>query len=96
MHPNKVVRQRVETLTDLPNIGRAGAADLVRLGIMVPGDLIGKCPFEMYQQLGVLTGKAQDPCVLDVFMSITDFMAGGEARHWWSYTPTRKCTLKRC
>ncbi len=36
MNPTKVVRERVRTLTDLPNIGPACAADLRRLGITEP------------------------------------------------------------
>lgn len=33
MHPSKVVREKMCKLTDLPNIAKAGAADLVLLGI---------------------------------------------------------------
>jgi len=94
MQPAKVIRERVQTLTDLPNIGPAGAADLMLLGIHVPSDLVGCCPLEMYDQLCKKTGKVHDPCVLDVFMSITDFIAGGEAKSWWSYTPDRKRLLE--
>ena len=28
MHPDKVIREKVTKLTDLPNIGKASAADL--------------------------------------------------------------------
>jgi hypothetical protein len=28
--------------------------------------------------------------MLDVLMSITDFMNGNEAKVWWAYTPERK------
>ena len=38
------------------------------------------------------TGTA---CVLDVFLSITDFMAGNPPRVWWHYTAERKRTLAR-
>ncbi|MBU1659139.1 helix-hairpin-helix domain-containing protein [bacterium] len=40
------------------------------------------------------SGKRQDPCVLDVFMSIIDFMNGNEARVWWDYTKERKKILQ--
>lgn len=90
MHPDKVVRERVRRLTDLPNIGPACAGDLQRLGIDAPAQLIGQDPRELYERLCVLTGTRQDPCVLDVFISITRFMAGEPARPWWHYTAERK------
>ena len=37
-----------------------------------------------------MTGVRHDPCVLDVFMSITRFMDGEAPRAWWDYTPERK------
>lgn len=90
MHPSKVNRSRLSTLTDLPNIGKAGAEDLRLLGIQRPGQLIGKCPFEMYEALCKKTAVGHDPCVIDVFMSVTRFMAGEEPQPWWAYTSERK------
>ncbi|HQO29006.1 MAG TPA: helix-hairpin-helix domain-containing protein [Accumulibacter sp.] len=95
MHPDKVSRCRLETLCDLPNIGPASAADLRQLGIDTPADLHDRCPLEMYRQLCTMTGKVQDPCVLDVFLSITDFIAGGQAKRWWAYTAERKRLLNQ-
>jgi hypothetical protein len=37
----------------------------------------------------------QDPCVLDVFMSIVHFMDGGEALPWWSFTEERKRSYRK-
>ena len=37
-------------------------------------------PFVLYQALCAHTGKRQDPCVLDTFMAITDFMRGAPPR----------------
>lgn len=90
MNPNKVERAKVVALTELPHIGKAGAADLRLLGIHEPQQWVGKCPFAMYEQLCALTGMRHDPCVIDVFMSVTRFMAGEEARPWWAYTEQRK------
>ena len=90
MHPNKVQRDRVRALTDLPNIGRAMAADLELLGIHRPDELRGQCPYDMYERLCRLTDTRQDPCVIDVFLSITDFMAGNPPRVWWEFTEERK------
>ena len=90
MNPARVDRVRVRQLTDLPNIGKAMADDLRRLGIREPAQLKGKSPFELYERLCRLTGQRQDPCVLDVFMSITAFMSGEPPRPWWDYTAARK------
>jgi hypothetical protein len=90
MNPARVDRARVRQLTDLPNIGKAMADDLRRLGIREPAQLKGKSPFELYERLCRLTGQRQDPCVLDVFMSITAFMNGEPPRPWWDYTAARK------
>lgn len=93
MHPSKVNRQQLNKLTDLPNIGKAGAEDLRILGIDRPDQLVGKNPFVMYQELCLKTAKQHDPCVVDVFISIIDFMNGGEPRVWWHYSEQRKCVM---
>lgn len=95
MHPSKVDRNRVVVLTDLPNVGEAGAKDLRLLGIHKPSQLEGNCPFEMYEMLCEKTASRHDPCVIDVFMSVTRFMAGEEPRPWWTYTAERKLSLKQ-
>ncbi len=93
MHPKKVRRNRVKALTDLPNIGPALEADLQLLGISEASQLCGRCPYAMYDELIRLTQIRQDPCVLDVFISITHFMNGGKAKPWWEFTAQRKQTL---
>ncbi len=95
MNPAKVDRTRVVALTDLPNIGKACAEDLRLLGIHKPGQLFGRSPFKMYEMLCEKTGSRQDPCVLDVFMSVTRFMAGEEPLPWWAYTQERKQLLRQ-
>ncbi len=90
MNPAKVDRNKLLQLTDLPNIGKAGAADLRLLGIQTPDDLIGCDPFELYCQLCAITQARHDPCLLDVLISITRFMQGEPARVWWGYTEERK------
>lgn len=93
MNPSKVDRTRVEKLTDLPNIGKASAEDFQILGIHKPSQLVGKCPFEMYETLCKKTATHHDPCVIDVFISATRFMAGEAPRPWWEYTEERKQSL---
>lgn len=90
MNPNKVDRCRLNSLLDLPNIGKAAAADLRLLGIEHPMQLLGQNPEAMYFDLCRLTGVRHDPCVLDVFLSVTRFMAGDPPQPWWAYTAERK------
>lgn len=90
MNPDKVRRDRLGRLTDLPNIGPAMAKDLLLLGVHEPRQLVGMSPFQMYETLCEKTGVRHDPCVIDVFMSITGFMAGDDPQPWWAYTPLRK------
>lgn len=78
------------TLESIPNIGPAIARDLRRLGIDTPSALIGQDPGKLYLDLCILTGARQDPCVLDVFIAATRFMAGDPPQPWWHYTPERK------
>lgn len=90
MNPSKVQRGHTVDLTDLPNVGPAVARDLASIGVRLPADLAGRDPLEMYLSLCERTGTRQDPCVLDTFMSITDYVAGNEPRPWWAYTEERK------
>jgi Pathogenicity locus len=95
MHPSKVDRDRLNALTDLPNIGKAGASDLRLLGFDTPIEIVGADPFEMFTRLCVTTGVAQDPCVLDVFIAVTRFLAGEDPQVWWHYTDERKQMMDR-
>lgn len=90
MNPAKVRREQVRQMQDLPNIGPAMAADLTLIGIEAPEQLIGRDAFELYRALCDKTGVRHDPCVIDVFLSIVDFMAGGEPQPWWAFTAERK------
>ena len=94
MHPSKVDRNQLGTLTDLPNIGKACAADLQLLGISTPTQLIGVDPYQLFEQLCQQTGSQIDPCMLDTFISITRFMAGEAPKPWWAYTAERKENLR--
>ncbi|MFO1327566.1 MAG: helix-hairpin-helix domain-containing protein [Rubrivivax sp.] len=79
-----------ERLEQLPNIGPSIAGDLRLLGVRHPAELAHRDAFVLYQSLCAITGKRQDPCVLDTFMAAVDFMRGAPARPWWSYTAERK------
>lgn len=90
MNPAKVRREHVRKLTDLPNIGPAMARDFALLDIRTPDELVGRDPLQLYHALCRKTGTRQDPCVLDVFMSVTRFMDGDDPKPWWDYTAERK------
>ena len=79
-----------EVLEQLPNIGPSLAADLRALGIAHPSELATRDAFALYQALCAHAGRRQDPCVLDTFMAITDFMRGAAPAPWWAYTARRK------
>lgn len=96
MNPRRVDRASVRLLTDLPNVGSATAGDLRLLGYQSPDGLVGADPFAMYQRLCSITGQRHDPCVIDVFMSVTSFMNGEPPRSWWEFTEERKRRLAEC
>jgi len=89
--PRKALQAALcETFEQLPNVGPAMAGDLRALGLQHPRELAHRDPFVLYQTLCAHTGKRQDPCVLDTFMAITDFMRGAAPGPWWTYTAQRK------
>lgn len=90
MNPARVVRENVRRFTDLPNIGPAAARDFELLGYREPAQLAGADPLALYRSLCATTGARHDPCVLDVFMSVTQFLDGGAAEPWWNFTEQRK------
>ena len=77
-------------LEQLPNLGPSIAAALRLIGVLHPQALAQQDALQLYQALCRVTGKRQDPCVLDTFMAATDFMRGAPARPWWDYTAQRK------
>lgn len=90
MNPDNVVREQVRRFTDLPNIGPASAQDFQLLGFTQPSELAGADPLQLYMALCKVTRAYQDPCVLDVLMSVTDFLDGNPPRTWWQFTAQRK------
>jgi hypothetical protein len=83
-------RETISQLVELPNIGKAMANALLSIGIDHPKKLIGKDPFDLFEELCTRRGRRSDPCVIDVFMSVIHFMEGGEPLPWWSFTDQRK------
>jgi hypothetical protein len=83
-------REHIKKLEDLPNVGKAAAADLRLLGITQAEQLRGQDPLHLYRELCRITGQRHDPCVLDVFMAIVNYMEGGPELPWWEFTAERK------
>ena len=94
MSPSKVVREEVVLLTHLPNIGTSLAGDLQLIGIQTPAELTGRDPYVLFETLCEITQQRHDPCVLDVFISVTRFMNGEPPAVWWQFTEERKKTLR--
>ena len=85
--------RRLGRLEDVPNVGKAIAANLRYLGIETPGDLSGKDPYELYDALCEQTGVRHDPCLLDTFIAAVRYVEGGPKLPWWAFTAERKRTL---
>lgn len=83
----------VARLEEIPNVGTAVAADLRKLGITQPDDLIGRDPYSLYDDLCRISGQRHDPCLLDTFIAVVRFMEGGPKKPWWKYTAERKREL---
>ena len=89
----KTTNRDVARLEDIPNVGPAIAADLRQLGITQPDALVGRDPYEMYDDLCRITGQRHDPCLLDTFIAAVRYMEGGPKKPWWKYTAERKREL---
>ena len=86
-------KREVVRLEDIPNVGPSIAADLRQLGITSPDDLRSSDPFTLYDVLCRISGRQQDPCVLDTFIAAVRFMQGEPKKPWWKYTAERKRVL---
>src|SRR5262245_45656667 len=91
--PKAKTAASVREFQDIPNIGPAMAGDFATMGIAEPRDLVGRDPYEMYEELCRLTKARHDPCVIDAFIAAVRFMEGSKPKPWWDYTPERKVEL---
>lgn len=87
-------RPHLTRLEDLPNIGKAIAADLRAIGITRPEQMAGLDPFETFARLAAVMGRRHDPCVLDTLISVQYFLEGAPPTPWWKYTAERKQRMK--
>ncbi|MES2506648.1 MAG: helix-hairpin-helix domain-containing protein [Verrucomicrobiota bacterium] len=86
---------QVSRLEDLPNIGRKLAADLRRIGIAQPQDLVGRDPLAMFHELAPVMGHRHDPCVFYTLLAVRHFLQHSEALGWWKFTLEGKEILRR-
>lgn len=91
--PKAIHAEQARVLTDIPNIGKAMAADLRGIGITTPQQVREMDPLESYEQLRGPMGQRHDPCMLDAFLAAHDFMNGGPSQPWWNFTARRKVLL---
>ncbi|MDD2882161.1 MAG: helix-hairpin-helix domain-containing protein [Rhodoferax sp.] len=88
-----VSNKRPTQLEDLPNIGKAIAADLRALGVLSPEELASHEPLATYQALAIVMGKRLDPCVLYTLLAVAHFQKTGERLPWWHFTAQGKQLL---
>ena len=85
-------------LNDLAGIGPAMMQDFERLGIRSVEQLARQNPKKLYGRLCEITGKRQDPCVLDTFTCAVaqarDPNLPAEQRNWWYWSRARKASAK--
>lgn len=89
-----VLNKRPSRLEDLPNIGKAIAADLRLAGIHQPEQLATLDPLETYWALSKVMGHRLDPCVLYTLLSAQHFLKREEVLPWWKFTERGKELLK--
>jgi hypothetical protein len=93
----RIKRKSMKTersLQDLISIGPAMLRDFERLGIRSVPQLSKQDPRKLYSRLEKLTGKRQDPCVLDTFQAAVAQARNprlpAEQCQWWYWSRKRK------
>ena len=82
-------------LQTLVNVGPAVAGRFERVGITRTGQLVGRDPVALYEEMCEAVGQREDLCLLDTVMSAVDQADGGVARPWWEHTGDRKRLLAK-
>jgi DNA transformation protein len=85
--------QLLTKLTDLPNIGKSIATDLMAIGIGSPADFKGSDALEIFSDLKAVMGHRHDPCVYYTLLSVKYFMETGKSLPWWKFTAMGKADL---
>ena len=81
-------------LRDLTSVGPAMLRDFEILRVRTVAQLAREEPKELYERLCHMTGKRQDPCVLDTFTAAVaqarDPNLPPAQRQWWYWSRERK------
>jgi hypothetical protein len=80
----------VKFFEQIPNVGKEIAKDFVLLGLKTPEELISQNAFDLYIRLCQRTKSYHDPCVLDTFLAVVEFMNGKSNKKWWDFSEKRK------
>src|SRR5579885_1488098 len=90
---------RERRLTDLVSVGPATLRDLKRLGIRSLPQLARAKPAGLYRRLSKITGRRQDPCVLDTFTCAVKQAQNPrlpeKQKKWWYWSRVRKARSNR-
>jgi DNA transformation protein len=86
--------EQARELEELPNIGKAIAADLRAVGIMEPRQLAELAPLSVYIRLAGVMAERHDPCVLYTLLAARHFLDSGEARPWWRFVAEGRRLLR--
>jgi len=86
--------EQARELEELPNIGKAIAADLRAAGITQPRQLLELAPLTVYVRLAGVMAERHDPCVLYTLLAARHFLDSGAARSWWEFTAEGKSLLR--
>lgn len=81
-------------LEEIPNIGKAMAADLRCIGILTPAQLSERQPLATFRALARSMGQRHDPCVLYTLIAADHFLRHGETIPWWKFTAEGRKLLK--
>jgi DNA transformation protein len=92
---DRTPNQTLTRLEDLPNIGKAIAADLRSLGVDTPAQLAELDPLTTFECLATIMGTRHDPCVLYTLMAVSHFQKSGEVQPWWRFT-AQPCQRHHC
>lgn len=91
---SRIASRRPRQLEDLPNIGKANAAELQMAGIHQTEHLAKLDPLATYWALSKVMGHRLDPCVLYTLLSVQHFFRREEVLPWWKFTERGKELLQ--
>jgi len=86
--------EQARELEELPNIGKAIAADLRAAGITAPRQLAELEPLAVYVRLAGVMAERHDPCVLYTLLAARHFLDSGQGRPWWEFTAEGRRLLR--